>query len=260
MWPLTILRAIERSKWTLGDIIAAAVVVAAGALVVSSILFQTSDLVFRSVGWLWTAMGGNSDDTTQTSMARAAWVGIVVGVVTIALLGVTLAYNSYSNRISLLSVRLAQELGRAQMRAYVNAHELHFEFPGDGDFSVPPKISIKISNTGQTPARRLRMKMGWQNFSAEELLRVDHSSDYSVQELGADHSVVEDIPCWDFKHDVMLGHLVGGETSFVQGVIEYVDVFGEDHQTWFRAKVSGSYHRAVPILYAEKTRDGNLST
>lgn len=260
MWARKFLRAIGSSSWTLGDILAAVVVIFGGAVVILSILIQAGDLELKYIGWIWSGMGGNSADTTQISMARAAWVGVIVGVVTIILLGVTLAYNSVATRISLLSVQQAQDLGRAQMRAYVNAHDLLFEFPGDRDFSVPPKISITISNTGQTPARRLRMKMGWHNFNAEELMRVDHSADHSVQELGANHFIVERIPCWDFKHDVMLGHLVGDAVSFVQGVIEYADVFGEEHQTWFRAKISGSYREAVPKLFSQQTRDGNQST
>lgn len=253
------IRALRYSSWTPGELLAALVFLSGFLLVAALTLINAGQGIISTAFWLWRVAGGEGGSVTEMSMARAAWAGVAVGIVTIVLLGFTLAYTGTATRISLLSVQQSQALGQAQVRAYVSAHDLQFKFPNGADFTEPPEIFISISNTGQTPARNLRMKMGWQNWYPRGLIRVDTLAPYSVQELGAGQSIQERIPCWDFKEDVLLDHVVGARSSIIRGVIEYTDVFGRDYQTWFRMKISGDYPEARPILYSEQTQDGNLS-
>jgi hypothetical protein len=248
------------TTWTIGDVVALIAFAVGSGLVAIALAIQLGDALLEVTRWAWTSAGGESANSADQSMARAAWAGVVVGVVTIVFLGFTLAYTGIATQISLLSVQQAQLLGQSQVRAYIGAHDITFAFPKGADFTEAPEIRIKLTNTGQTPARRVRIRMGWQNFQPRELIQIIDSERYSVQELGAGQTIVERIPCGHFREDILMDHVVGAASSFVQGVIEYRDVFDSTHSTWFRALITGDYTEAEPRLYVEWTQAGNVST
>ncbi|WP_449395572.1 hypothetical protein [Devosia riboflavina] len=91
-------------------------------------------------------------------------------------------------------------------------------------------------------------------------MQVKDGERHSVQELGAGQTIVERIPCGYFREDILMDHVVGAASSYVQGVIEYQDVFGSSHSTWFRAMITGEYLDDEPRLLVEWTQAGNHST
>jgi hypothetical protein len=144
------------TRWTTGDLLALGVVFILVAFTLFGTLLNVGEEGRQLLGWLWNISGGDTGDSTQASMARAAWLGIAVGAITIGFLGLTLIQTRKSTEIALLATRQTLLLGQKQMRAYVSITGLSVkvaDWQSDRFFYRAPVIEVAIENTGQTPAK-----------------------------------------------------------------------------------------------------------
>lgn len=235
-WP----RWVVSTPWTTGDALAAGVVVTLVVLTLLGTLIHVGSIGAGHIAWAWGIAGGDSGDSTQASMARAAWAGVIVGAVTIVFLGLTLALTGRSTRIALLATQQALLLGRKEMRAYVSITGLTITVVGWGTdrfFYRPPKIEVGLKNTGQTPAKSMRMLLGWQNHPPEPFPKLNRLTLHSAYDIGAGITIEENVPCDDFVENALAAAVHGDMPSWAFGVVEYEDVFGDTWRTYFQREI-----------------------
>lgn len=255
-----------RQGWSAGEIIAAAVFSAGVLFVLLCILVQTGELINSNIIWLWDIAGGEGGTATERSTARAAWAGVAVGIVTTILLAFTLAYTQISTRTALLSARVAlraadttERLGHRQIRAYIGAHSFSISIIAPGDYATSPTIKISLTNSGQTPALRLRYRMGWMNTEPMDIERLAENEYHSVQDLGAGQTIEQEIPCQSWVGNELIATFYDEKSSWSQGTVIYEDVFGGVHKTFFRYRIYGRVFRGSLALSWDLTQTGNGS-
>lgn len=102
----------------------------------------------------------NLDLLAQTHMASAAWVmaviaaaGTVIGLITLVMIYLTLVQAKRSADAAKQVVDVTLDVGKRQIRAYLNAESAVVKMPGSLPFL---SVTISIRNSGQSPALQIR--------------------------------------------------------------------------------------------------------
>lgn len=137
-----------------------------------------------------------------------------------------------------------REIGHAQIRAYVSVFD--FETIVTDDPRPVIKTTIVFKNTGQTPAKKLRVNADWAAGETpfDETLhphRVEKFDGRGAVSSGATFFANLNTEKGNFRRALGGGDIekvISGEWKFwVFGVIEYVDVFNEPRKTRFRYEI-----------------------
>ena len=160
--------------------------------------------------------------------------------------------------LGFVTQRSINKTSRAELRAYVNVSEMDIEI-----VDRAPEVTVRFQNTGQTPARNVRIHIGITPIEPTDDLMIEEDEPHSTRDLGAGQ-VTEMTVVWQgFADDLKARRLTGDEKSWFHGVVSYRDVFDDQQFTWFKSKltteesVSGSGQFAVTVM---ATQDGNHST
>jgi hypothetical protein len=185
-----------------------------------------------------------------------AWVQILLAV-----LGTIIATVAV---VSSITTALRQDnTARKQLRAYLTVENISAE-PDAENFPIG-KVTLK--NTGQTPAKKVRFKLGFPNNGAEphELLMIENTMTASVRDVGSGGEYVIS-QRWNTFHGPYRDSILSGEqTGWLHGVVEYRDVYDEIRYTWFKFGI-GRNHNIAPdadgnvALFIYITPDLNEST
>lgn len=122
---------------------------------------------------------------------------------------------------------------RLEMRPYVTVSNLQLkELPREG---VSPQVLMDIQNTGRTPGLRLRISRDYrlQDSLPCEVPRLEFPADASMAGIGAGSTIgpiITSSPGTINKKDA---ELIASGKKFIChfGLIRYVDVFGDEHET-----------------------------
>ncbi|RWE78788.1 hypothetical protein [Mesorhizobium sp.] len=164
-----------------------------------------------------------------------AWTQIIVGIASTLIAVVALIVSLWT---AITGIRTT----RAQLRAYVSPVDFDTVITNQ---NVPPHIEVKITfkNTGQTPARNVRLNLKW-GVSRPPFKEDEHATNVSnpegrgsISSQMAFYAGVLTSP-HDAKHPLSqtdIEEILKGNLRFwVFGVIEYDDVFRSSHKTRFR--------------------------
>lgn len=149
-----------------------------------------------------------------------------------------------------------------ELRAYISVEDYGLKnMDGPGH----PIGWVQFKNTGQTTAKNVRFYIGFAEDEPTTLPRVDPKEPASVRDLGAGGDYVPEQP-WIHYMGVYRAELIKGErTGWFHGVIQYLDVFGEERFTWFKFGIVRDTEKQAPtadkmVLSVYITPDGNKST
>lgn len=126
-----------------------------------------------------------------------------------------------------------------QLRAYLSIDKMQATGLQAGH---TPKVWVSMRNRGQTPARRIRVKMVvvrcWG--TDPESTPIRHLGDRVLYDLGPDQKTVQ--PCSLMSERITADQLISimrGECAFVvAGYIRYIDVFGRTRRNIFRGTLN----------------------
>ncbi|MBI4921603.1 MAG: hypothetical protein HY834_07620 [Devosia nanyangense] len=154
------------------------------------------------------------------------------------------------------SVWLTDRNGILQTRAYIAVG-----FPKITQEGGVIVANVRIRNTGPTPARSMRFRLGFPPKEPATNLELVRDERHSVSELGAGRSMREKLSWVEFGTPEIFHAFWAGEPGWFYGTVEYTDVFGIVRYTWFKYRLWGEITSAdESIVHVEVTQDGNHST
>lgn len=186
-----------------------------------------------------------ADLEAQQQMARwAAAVGIFTGVqVLVGIAGVVAVLMTLNQgKIALNKAKEANEIARAsaekQLRAYVVASKLYMSGVAPDN---SPTFHYTLKNTGQTPARSIRVRIAIQAGPKDAKIKFPFGVPLQKFDLGA-ASETDQRTVWHDGSNVMptltasdFAEFVRGDWTFtIAAYVSYQDVFGRTRRTIFR--------------------------
>jgi len=143
--------------------------------------------------------------------------------------------GAFSNRLTINSIKTAQDTAKRQLRAYLGVRDGHIEMiaPLQGTPRSRYKVFVNVANFGQTPAKNVRKAVD------AKLLNPDHSVFESEGGKG-NWVIAPNVPYWTLVKEVDLdGHEVAAINDkkmalFLWGKARYEDIFGRTHELGFR--------------------------
>ena len=183
------------------------------------------------------------DLDAQEMMARftrlMGWTGLLALIVGGASAGLIYATLTETRRMA----NDTREIGEAQVRAYLGIVVEHEPMGLNADLDAAVLFRVKISNVGQSPARRLR----W-NANVKYIRRHLPSNCPTMVSLAAERYTGVTLPVGDYATDTVPSNLALGEifwnraerpedALYVFGVVTFSDVFGRDRLRRFAFRV-----------------------
>lgn len=174
------------------------------------------------------------DGYAQWIMAVFSAVATGASIWAVILLKDTLAATRDAVRAADDAVEVTREMGRRQMRAYVEASS-----PTVFDFAVgrAPYIRYRPQNAGQTPAKQFRQTTTWRivdNPNAAQIRFGPIVMDRGVDDIGAGTHLEQRTNLPLLTQELFDDIMAGRKFLLFCGVIKYRDVFGVQRRTVFR--------------------------
>lgn len=156
-------------------------------------------------------------------------------------------------------VRGAEATAAKQLRAYVNPDQFSLE-----DFEVGkiPSVTVRIRNSGQTPAYDVTLHVVWKLADLKKPLELpvptEPNQTSSRSTIGANGEIRTKIKIPRVGQNTINAIARGVAAFYVVGEARYRDIFGHDHVTTFR----GQYDQAAQKrgLNLKRLDEGNSAT
>ena len=180
-------------------------------------------------------------------MARYALGGIIIGIIGTILLFKTVLYTRDAAESAADTLGVARDTldqskiaNRRSQRAYVQADSAKFS---DSDI---PRIVLKVSNTGNTPAHWFEVASKSRNFSGNQnvsdVISFDDVGEFARwNALGAGKTLTCNVGGPNVLGEISQSRL-DGVKIVIFGIIRYKTIFGEIYETQFAFRRS-SYKR-----------------
>ncbi len=171
----------------------------------------------------------------------------------------------FGTALLLATVRQARTSAEQQLRAYVMVESINVTWPGKGLLRPPsgrgpsPEYfvaSVKVKNSGATPARKMTAHIDCDSFAETT---ADRPQEHGVRVIGPGHD-----DTFEFRQEVVddvrflkaVDALISGAMTFcVSGTISYEDAFGHPRKTYFRHAGRRIYNNGAEVVACEKGND-----
>lgn len=191
----------------------------------------------------------DQDLNAQREMADWAegmlWATLFVGISTIGITALGVVYV----RETLWETR---RIGKSQVRAYVVLADYYIE----GSLQ-PPKFVLEFKNTGQSPARDVRARIGYSTEPIVLPMQVNLAEPHSKLEIGAGLPQKIEFQPPDLTRDNLMLLLYGDDPAWLACRVEYYDVFDDAHYTQSVIMLNGNGDGTISTTLAE---EGNESS
>jgi hypothetical protein len=209
-----------------------------------------------------------ADLAAQQSMADAAWAMFGVSLIStaVAAAGIYFLFRSLEaartgTAEAIEAVQVSRDIGQRQLRAYMLAEDFEIEIGSVDqlDAKRPPLFSFRLQNYGQTPAKFVTFFAQCTPERPSILPSVRREEGHSLRDFGPGAADRQTVTAQWLVEDAHMAFYYGEEPVWLHGVIEYEDIFGKKHRSWFRRQFT-AVHAGSEIHIARVTpEDGNLS-
>lgn len=196
------------------------------------------------------------NEATQ-SMKQASWVSAGLVLLGTGLLIWTLHLTRKANEAAQEAVKVTRDIGRAQVRAYVNIGAVGIENLAVGE---TPKVRLDIRNSGNSPAKRVKSR--WKIAVVKNphiwRVRVDADNYASSNHIGANSGQMQHFEFPIKMEKDIFNRLERGQLKLVvAGSISYETVFKQFRWTTFSFIARTSTIKSGPVIFDVTPKHNN---